>query len=77
MAMKMASKPRAPLVPMGKKRCDDPRIDYKDLAYITKFMTPQAQIQSRRRTSFCAQCQRQLKQAVKRARHVGLLPFVG
>lgn len=77
MGMKIAAKPRAPLVPVGRKRCDDPRIDYKDIAYLAKFMTPQAQLQSRRRTSFCAQCQRQLKQSVKRARFMGLLPFVG
>jgi ribosomal protein S18 len=77
MGMKIASKPRAPLVPVGRKRCDDPRIDYKDIVYLAKFMTPQAQLQSRRRTSFCAQCQRQLKQSVKRARFMGLLPFVG
>lgn len=59
------------------KNCDDPVIDYKDVDYLRKFLTPQAQIVSRRRTGFCVQCQKQLKQAVKQARHVGLLPFVG
>lgn len=57
--------------------CDDPVINYKDTDYLEKFMTPQGQILSRRRTGFCTQCQKQLKLAIKRARHVGLLPFVG
>lgn len=62
---------------IGSKNCDDPKINYKDIEYLSKFLTPQGQILSRRRTGFCAQCQKQLKQAIKRARHVALLPFVG
>ena len=58
------------------KNCDDPKIDYKDLEYLGKFLTPQGQIVSRRRSGFCAQCQKELKQAIKRARHLSLLPFV-
>jgi len=63
--------------PIAGKNCDDPVIDYKDIEYLRKFLTPQAQILSRKRTGFCAQCQKELKQAVKQARFVGLLPFVG
>ena len=63
--------------PIAGKNCDDPVIDYKDIEYLRKFLTPQAQILSRKRTGFCAQCQKELKHAVKQARHVGLLPFVG
>jgi small subunit ribosomal protein S18 len=70
-------KSRQPLQPLGTRNCDDPVIDYKDIAYLSKYLTPQAQIQSRKRTGFCSQCQRELKQAIKRARHLGLLPFVG
>ena len=62
---------------LGARHCDDPRIDYKEIAYLAKFLTPQANIYSRKRTGFCAQCQRELKQAIKRARHMGLMPFVG
>ena len=69
----MARKPRAVI---ASKNCDDPVIDYKNTEYLEKFLTPQGQILSRRRTGFCTQCQRQLKQAIKRARHLGLLPFV-
>ena len=57
--------------------CDDPRLDYKDLDTLAKYLTPQGQIQARRRSGYCAKCQRELKQAIKRARHMGLLPFVG
>ena len=57
--------------------CDDPRLDYKDLETLAKYLTPQGQIQARRRTGYCMKCQRELKQAIKRARHMGLLPFVG
>ncbi len=62
---------------IASKNCDDPIINYKDTEYLSKFLTPQGQILSRRRTGFCTQCQRQLKQAIKRARHVALLSFVG
>jgi len=57
-------------------RPGDP-IDYKDLELLEKAIGPQGQILSRRRTGLTAQGQRALKQAIKRARHVGLLPFVG
>jgi small subunit ribosomal protein S18 len=73
----MAFRTRPVSPPIGSKNCDDPVMDYKDLAYLQRFLTPQAQILSRKRTGFCAQCQRQLKQAIKRARHLSLLPFVG
>jgi len=52
-------------------------IDYKDLGLLEKAIGPQGQIISRRRTGLTAQGQRELKKAIKRARHVGLLPFVG
>ncbi len=55
----------------------DAGIDYKDIVYIRRFVGPQGQILSRRRTTFTAQRQRELKKAIKRARHMGLLPFVG
>jgi small subunit ribosomal protein S18 len=57
--------------------CEDHPLDYKDIEFLKKFLTPQGQILSRRRTGYCAQCQRDLKRAVKRARHLALLPFVG
>lgn len=60
----------------------DPTVDYKDLDYkdvehLNRFIGQQGQILSRRRTGFTAQRQKQLKKAIKRARHLGLLIFVG
>lgn len=65
---------RARVRPRG---CEAHPLDYKDVEYLKKFLTPQGQILSRRRTGFNAQCQRSLKKAIKRARHLALLPFVG
>ena len=62
---------------IASKHCDDPKLDYKGVEYLNRFLTPQGQILSRRRTGFCTQCQKQLKKAIKRARHLALLPFVG
>jgi small subunit ribosomal protein S18 len=72
----MAEGTRKTAAPLAGRNCDDPKIDYKDTAYLAKFVTNQAQIVSRKRTGFCSQCQRELKQAIKRARHMGLMPFV-
>lgn len=52
-------------------------LDYKDLELIKKCVGSQGQILSRRRTALDAKRQRELKQAIKRARHLALLPFVG
>ncbi len=52
-------------------------IDYKDIDTLKEFLTDRGKIRSRRQTSTCAQHQRRLAKAVKRARHVALLPFVG
>lgn len=68
---------RRPRAVLGSTNCDDPKIQYRDLEYLSKFLTPQGQILSRRRTGFCTQCQKQLKKSIKHARHLALLPFVG
>jgi small subunit ribosomal protein S18 len=61
-----------------RRECDDVNdpIDYKNLGLLLKYLTPQGKLQSRKRTKYCAQCQRQLAAAVKQARFLGLLPFV-
>jgi len=51
-------------------------IDYKDVDLLKKFLNPHARIMSRKKTGVCAKYQRQLDTAVKRARYMGLLPFV-
>ena len=51
-------------------------IDYKDTEILKKFMGQTARILSRKRTGLSAKNQRALTMAVKRARFMGLLPFV-
>lgn len=51
-------------------------IDYKDVDLLKKFMNPHARVVSRKRSGVSAKSQRQLDAAVKRARYMGLLPFV-
>lgn len=51
-------------------------IDYKDPNRLRKYMTERAKILPRRITGNCARHQRQLTVAIKRARHLALLPFV-
>ncbi len=60
-----------------RRGCDDHPLDYKDVDYLKKFLGPHGQVQGTRRTGYITKCQRELKQAVKRARHLGLLPYVG
>ena len=55
---------------------DESELDYKNVEVLRKFMGTQGQILSRRRSGFGAQRQRILKEAIKRARHLALLPFV-
>ncbi|MGB9726518.1 MAG: 30S ribosomal protein S18 [Minisyncoccia bacterium] len=51
-------------------------IDYKDTQTLKRFLSGQMKIYPRRKTNLCAKHQRLLKKAVKRARVLGLLPFV-
>lgn len=58
--------------------CADPSlvIDYKNPEVLRRFINERAKILPRRQTGTCAKHQRQLARAIKRARHVALLPFV-
>ena len=49
-------------------------IDYKDTAKLRKYISERGKIVPRRVTGTCAQHQRHLTTAIKRARHVALLP---
>lgn len=51
-------------------------IDYKDVARLRRYMSERAKILPRRVTGTCAHHQRQLTIAIKRARHIALLPYV-
>ena len=51
-------------------------IDYKDVARLRRYMSERAKILPRRVTGTCAQHQRELTTAIKRARQFALVPFV-
>ena len=57
--------------------CEDnnKEIDYKDVATLKKFISERGKIIPRRITGNCAKHQRALTVAIKRARHVALLPY--
>ena len=52
-------------------------IDYKDIPRLRRYISDRAKIDPRRRTGTCAKHQRILSAAIKRARHIALLPFTG
>ena len=51
-------------------------IDYKDAGKLKRYLSERSKILPRRTTGTCAMHQRQLTQAIKRARYVALLPYV-
>jgi small subunit ribosomal protein S18 len=51
-------------------------IDYKDPARLRPFVSDRGKISPRRKTGTCAKHQRRLTMAIKRARHLALLPYV-
>ena len=51
-------------------------IDYKDVLRLRRFVSERGKILPRRMTGTCAKHQRQLSQAIKRARAIALLPYV-
>ena len=51
-------------------------IDYKDPEFLKKFLNEQGKILPRRLTGTSLKYQRKVSQAVKRARHLALLPYV-
>ncbi len=69
---------------MGRRRfkkcafCNDKNleIDYKQPDVLGRYLTERGKIRPRRQTGTCAKHQRRLAVAIKRARHLALLPFV-
>jgi len=51
-------------------------IDYKDPSKLRRYISDRGKIEPRRRTGTCAKHQRALAIAIKRARHLALLPYV-
>lgn len=61
-----------------KEGCPRPAfVDYKDVPNLKKLVTSQGKLFSRKRSGLCAAYQRAVGTAVKRARFMGLLPYVG
>ena len=53
----------------------DEFIDYKDDRRLSRFVTDRGKIVPRRISGTCAKHQRQLTSAIKKARHIGMIPF--
>jgi small subunit ribosomal protein S18 len=70
------NKRRRRLDPILKKKTV-PYIDYKQVRLLQKYITPHGKMFGAKRTGFCNQNQRQLMVAIKRARFLGLLPYIG
>ena len=72
---------RPPFRRGGRRRrqcyCKENTVDYKDVSSIRRFITDRGQIEPGKKSGNCAKCQRNLKRAIKRARHLALMPFVG
>lgn len=52
-------------------------INYKDISRLRRFVSDRGKIEPRRKTSTCASHQRELAEALKRARHLALIPYTG
>jgi len=52
-------------------------IDYKDIQTLQKLCTAQGKLFSRKRSGNCAHHQRKAKIAIKRARYMALMPYIG
>lgn len=64
---------------MGKifrKKDEIPFFDYKDFKTLQRYVNVYGQIESRKKTGLTESQQRQLSRAIKRARHLAMLPFV-
>jgi small subunit ribosomal protein S18 len=51
-------------------------VDYKDIDILKKFINPHGRILNRRVTGLTAKNQRSVTQAIKRARFMGLMPYI-
>jgi len=51
-------------------------VDYKDINTLSKFINPHGRILNHRKTNLSAKNQRTIANAIKRARFMGLLPYV-
>ena len=70
---------RPPFRRGGRRRrecfCKTTKVDYKDISNIRRFITDRGRIEPGKKSGNCAKCQRTLTTAIKRARHLALLPY--
>jgi small subunit ribosomal protein S18 len=59
-----------------KHRTDVPYFDYKDFKTLQRYVNVYGQIETRKKTGLTESQQRRLATAIKRSRHIALLPFV-
>lgn len=60
-----------------KKQQETPRfVDYKDTKFLKQFTNAHARIHGKRRTHVSARRQREIAQAIKRARYMALMPYI-
>lgn len=59
-----------------KHRTDVPYFDYKDFKTLQRYVNIYGQIETRKKSGLTESQQRRLAKAIKRARHIALLPFV-
>jgi small subunit ribosomal protein S18 len=64
------------LAKIFKHKTDVAFFDYKDFKTLQRYVNQYGQIETRKKTGLTESKQRQLARAIKRARHIGLLPFV-
>ena len=76
MAMERENRPARSGAPRKRKKVCLSFIDYKDAAKLRRFISERSKILPRRTTGTCAMHQRQLTEAIKRARQIALLPYV-
>ena len=55
---------------------DIQHVDYKDIDLLKQFINPHGRIMGRRKSGLTAKQQRDVEAAIKRARFMGLLPFI-
>ena len=55
--------------------CKESKVDYKDISNIRRFITDRGRIEPGKKSGNCAKCHRTLTIALKRARHLALLPY--
>lgn len=59
-----------------KHKTDVPYFDYKDFKTLQRYVNVYGQIETRKKTGLTESQQRRLATAIKRSRHIALLPFV-